>query len=75
MQSFGDGGFLVKGETGIDFGGNSSRDDFEDFFSEFNEETVEGGIDLVVNVAAVVLSVLDCCIDEFCVSRFFCGGQ
>lgn len=44
------GGLLVKGEAGVDFGGDSSRDDLEDFFAEFDEETVEGIVDLGVDV-------------------------
>ena len=48
MESFINGRLFIKGETCVDFSGDSSRDDFEDLFAEFDEETVEGTVDLVV---------------------------
>ena len=34
------GALFVKGEMGINFGGDAARNDVKDLFSEFNEETV-----------------------------------
>ena len=37
VSSLGLGGFLIKGETGIDLGGDTAGNDLEDLFSEFDK--------------------------------------
>jgi len=65
VQGFIDRGLFIEGEAGVYFGRYAARDDFEDFLAEFNEETVESGVDLVVYVAALFFAVGDCCVDDF----------
>jgi len=53
VLSLGNGGLGVKGEAGVDFSGDAAGYDLQNFLPEFDEETVQGGIDLVVDVAAL----------------------
>jgi hypothetical protein len=76
VEGLGDGGLGVKGVTGVDFGRDAAGDDFQDFLAEFDEEAVEGGLDLVVDIVAFLEAVLDCCVDLFCVGGFLgCGEE
>jgi len=38
----------IKREPGIDLSGHLSRDNVQDLLSELDQETVEGGIDLLI---------------------------
>jgi len=67
VESLVDGGLLVEGETGINFGGDLSRDNGENFLSELDEESVKGSIDLGIEVSAVFLSVSNGGIDQMSV--------
>ena len=53
VQSLVDRGLGVEGETGIDLSGDLARDDFENLLAEFDEETVQSGIDLLVDGLAL----------------------
>jgi len=70
-----DGRLAVEGELGVDFCGDLARHDVEDLTAELDKETVEGGIDLVLLVLTVLLSVRNGCIDEFGVLGLLCGGE
>ena len=75
VQCFLHGGFLVKREAGVDFSGHTSRDDFQDFLAEFDEETVEGIVDLVVDVRGFGFAVCAGCVNDFCVRGLLGGGE
>jgi hypothetical protein len=53
VKSLVDRGLGVEGEASIDFGGNLSGDDGENLLSELNEKTVKGGVDLLIDSAAL----------------------
>ena len=53
MESLVDGALDVEGEASVDFGGDLARDDLENLFAEFDEETVEGRVDLLIYVFAL----------------------
>lgn len=46
-------GLGVEGEASIDFGGNFSGDDGENLLAELDEETVKGGVNLLIDGAAL----------------------
>lgn len=46
-------GLGVEGEASIDFGGNLSGDDGENLLAEFDEETIKGGINLLIDGVAL----------------------
>ena len=58
MKSFLNRGFRVEGEASVDFCGDLSGDDFQNLLSKFDEQAVEGGIHLLVNVFALLQSAL-----------------
>lgn len=67
---------LVNGALGgervvsVNLGGDTSWDDGEDLLSKLDEETVESGIDLVVDIrSTVLLSVSDGNVDKLGVLR------
>lgn len=53
LLSLGDGGLLVEGETGIDLGGDTARDDLEDLNTKVDQQLVQSilglGLDGTVN--------------------------
>ena len=75
MKGLVNGSLGVEGETGIDLSGDLSWDNLQDLLSELDEETVKSGIDLVVDGATVLLSVLDGGINKWCVLLLLCGGE
>lgn len=75
MQSLVHGGLGVEGEPSVNLGGNLAWDDVEDLLAELDEQVVEGGIDLLVEVLAVVLAVGDRGVDELGVLRLLGGSE
>ena len=65
----------IEGETGINLSRDLAWDDLQDLLSELNKQTVKSGIDLVVDRASVLLSVLDGRIDEWRVLLLLGGGE
>ena len=59
MKGLVDGGLGVEGEAGVDLSGDLAGDDGENLLAELDEETVEGVVDLGVDVAALGLGVGD----------------
>lgn len=53
MQGLVNRGLGVKGEASVDFSGNLAGNDVEDLPTEFNEQTVEGRVNLVVDGRAL----------------------
>lgn len=70
-----DGSLGVVRQRGVNFGGNSTGDDLEDFTTEFDEESVGSVLDLGVEVTALFLGVLDSDVDESGVTFLLGGGQ
>lgn len=70
-----DGGLGVEGQLGVDLGGDLAGDDLEDLLAELNEETVKGGIDLLVDGLALGLTVGNGGIDESSVLGLLGGSQ
>jgi hypothetical protein len=52
-----DGGLGVKGQPGVDFSGDLAGNDLENLLAELDEETVEGGLNLNVDGATLLLAV------------------
>jgi len=54
-------------EAGVDLSGDLAWDNLEDLATELDEQAVKGGVDLVILVLSVLLSILDGCVDQLCV--------
>lgn len=55
MEGLVDGSLGVEREASINLSGDLSGDDLEDLLAELNQETVKGGVDLLVDVAALFI--------------------
>ena len=64
MQGLVDGGLCVEREAGVDLGRNLSGDYLEDLATELNQESVESIVDLLVQVATLLLGEVDSGIDQ-----------
>jgi hypothetical protein len=62
--------FCVEGESRIDLGGNLTRNNVQDFLTEFDEEAVEGGVGLCLEITLLVFTVFDRNIDQFGIFGF-----
>lgn len=49
MASLVNRGLGVEGESSIDFSGHFARNDLQDLTAKFDQESVEGGIDLLID--------------------------
>lgn len=63
-ESLVNGGLGVEGQLGVDLGGDLAGDDLENLLAELNKQTVDGGIDLLVNGLALGLAVGNGSVDE-----------
>lgn len=57
VQGLVNAGLGVERETGIDLGGDLAGNDLQDLLAELNQETVEGSIDLGVDVLTGLLGL------------------
>lgn len=74
VQCLLNGLLCVEGESGVDLGGDLARNDLQDLCTELNQEVVEGSVNLLVDVLAVVLSVLNGLVNQLGVFGLFrCG--
>jgi hypothetical protein len=64
VESLVDGGFGIERVTSVDLCGDLTGDDLENLLAELNKETVEGIINLLVDRAALLLSIVDGDIDQ-----------
>ena len=64
LFGFRDGGCGVEGKTGVDFGGNTTRNDLEDLKAEEDEDAVEDGFDQSVTGLAGFLEFLDSLLND-----------
>jgi hypothetical protein len=55
----------IERESGIDLSRNLSWNNLQDFLSELYQKSIKCSINLLVNVAPLVLSICDSGIDEF----------
>lgn len=65
VKSLVDGALGIERESSVDFGGNLSWHDGQDFLSELNQKTVKSGINLLVDCISVLLSVCHSDIHKF----------
>lgn len=70
-----DGGIGVEGQLGVDLSGDLAGDDVEDLLSELDKETVEGGLNLLIEGLAVLLTVSDGSVDESGVLGLLGSGE
>jgi hypothetical protein len=73
-QGLVNGGLGVEREAGIDLGGDLAGNNVQDLLAELDEEVVKCGIDLVLDVVAVVLAPRNGGINELCVLGLL-GGR
>lgn len=59
MKSLVNRGLGVERETSIDLSRNLAGDDIKDLLAKLNQETVEGGVDLLVEGETLLLSGSD----------------
>lgn len=75
MKSLVDGGLGVERVKGIDLSGDLAGNDLENLLAELNQEAVEGIINLLVDRAALLLSVVDGNIDQLGVLGLLGGSE
>ena len=61
----------IEREASVNFGGDSARNNFQDLVAEFDEESIKCSINLLIEVLAFVLAVLDGDVYEFGVFGLF----
>jgi hypothetical protein len=74
-ESLVDRGLGVEGEAGVDLGRDLAGNNVEDLLAELDEEVVEGGVNLVLNVVAVLLAPGDGSINELLVLGLLGGRE
>ena len=74
-QGLVNGGLCVEREAGVDLSGDLAGDDVEDLLAELDEEVVECGVNLVLDVVRVVLAPGNGGIDELCVLGLLGGRE
>jgi hypothetical protein len=70
-----DRGLGVKGEPGVDLGGDLAGNNLENLLAELDQQAVEGIVDLLLNVAALLLGVVDGDVYQLGVLGLLGGGQ
>lgn len=75
VQGLVDGLLGIEGEASINLGGDLAGDNVEDLLAELDQETVEGVLNLLLEVAALLLAVLDGNINELGVLGLLGGGE
>jgi hypothetical protein len=64
LEGLVDGGLGVEGKLGVNLSGDLAGDDVENLLSELDKETVKGGLDLLIEGAALLLTVGNGSVDE-----------
>lgn len=75
VQGLVDGGLGVEGEASVDLCGDLAGDDLEDLLAELNQQAVEGGVHLCVDVTAGRLGVLDGLVNQLRVLGLLRGSE
>ena len=74
-ESLLDGDLLVEGEAGVNLSGDLAGNDLQDLATELDEEVVEGDVDLLVGVLAVLHTVCDSIVNELGVLGLLGSGE
>lgn len=64
LKSLVDGSLGIEGELGVNLGGDLSGDDVKNLLSELNKETVESGLNLLIEGLSVLLAVGNGSVDK-----------
>lgn len=75
MQGLVDGGLGIEGEASVDLSGHLAGDDLEDLLAESDEETIQGGVDLLIERLALLLAVLNGGVDKVSIFGLLGGSQ
>jgi hypothetical protein len=75
VESLVDGGFGVERVTSVDLSGDLAGDDLKNLLAELNEEAVEGIVNLLVDRATLLLSVVDSDVDQLGVLLLLGGSE
>ncbi len=70
-----DGGLGVEGEASVNLGRDLAGDDLENLLAKLNEETVEGMVNLGLDVTTLLLTVLNGNIHELGVLGLLGGSE
>lgn len=68
-------GLLIEGKLGVNLCGNLARNNLQDLLAELDKEVIQCSIDLLVNGASFLLSVLNGLVDELCVLLLLGGCE
>ena len=75
MKGLVNGALGVKGQLGVDLSGDLAGDDLQDLLAELDEEAVQGGLNLLIEAAALSLAVGDRGIDELGILGLLGGSE
>jgi hypothetical protein len=75
VQGLVDRGLGVERQAGIDFSRDLAGDDLQDLLAELDQEAVEGGVDLLVDAAALGFGVGDGIVNELGILGLLGGGE
>lgn len=75
VQGLVDGGLGVKGQAGVNLGGDTAGNNLQDLAAELDQDGVEGGIDLLVEGALGLLANGDSLVNELGVLGLLGGSQ
>lgn len=75
LEGLVDGTLGVEGQLGVDLSGDLAGDDLKDLLAELNQQAVQGGLDLLVDGLAVLLTVGDGSVDQGSILRLLGGSQ
>lgn len=75
MKSLVDALLGIEREASVNLSGNLSGHNVQDLLSELNQKTVEGRIDLLVEILAVTLAVLHRGVNQLGIFGLLGGGE
>lgn len=75
MQGLVYGGLSVERKARINFCGDLAGDDLEDFLAKLHQEVVQCGVNLLLDVAAVLLAILDSRVNQLLVLGLLGRGE
>ncbi len=75
LQGLVNGGLRVEREAGVDLGRDLAGDYLKDIAAELDEESVEGILNLVVEIASLLLGEVDSGIYQLAIFGLLGGGE
>lgn len=75
LEGLVDGALGVEGQLGVDLSGDLAGDDLQDLLAELNQETVQSGLNLLIDGLALGLTVGNGGIDQSGVLRLLGSSQ